>query len=139
MMGPNPAFMNASKLTPQELALLNSFNLSVTMNMNDFSIQDRINRAVRELSKLTTTEDKDRLAFSSDSTYSDLRRVISTKILGNKDLLNLPVMSLLSPAFPILPGGGPLPMLPTGAQQPNLAAHFPQIPKVQEQPQLSHR
>ena len=39
------------------------------MNMNDFSIQDRINRAVRELTKLTTTEDKDRLAFSSDSTY----------------------------------------------------------------------
>ena len=111
MMGPNPAFMNASKLTPQELTLLNSFNLSFTMNMQDFSIQDRINRAVRELSKLTATEDKDRLAF----TYQDLRRIISTKILGNKDLLNLPVMSLLSPAFPIMPGSGPLPIIPAGA------------------------
>ena len=115
MMGPNPAFMNASKLTPQELTLLNSFNLSFTMNMQDFSIQDRINRAARELSKLTATEDKDRLAFSSDSTYQDLRRIISTKILGNKDLLNLPVMSLLSPAFPIMPGSGPLPIIPAGA------------------------
>jgi hypothetical protein len=136
MMGPNPAFMNASKLTPQELALLNSFNLSFTMNMQDFSIQDRINRAVRELSKLTATEDKDRLAFSSDSTYQDLRRIISTKILGNKDLLNLPVMSLLSPGFPIMPGGGPLPIIPAGAQLPTLPL---QIPRVQEQPQVSHR
>jgi len=137
MMGPNPAFMNASKLTPQELALLNSFNLSFTMNMQDFSIQDRINRAVRELSKLTATEDKDRLAFSSDSTYQDLRRIISTKILGNKDLLNLPVMSLLSPAFPIMPGGGPLPIIPAGAQLPTLPLQIPR--GVQEQPQVSHR
>jgi hypothetical protein len=137
MMGPNPAFMNASKLTPQELALLNSFNLSFTMNMQDFSIQDRINRAVRELSKLTATEDKDRLAFSSDSTYQDLRGIISTKILGNKDLLNLPVMSLLSPAFPIMPGGGPLPIIPAGAQLPTLPLQIPR--GVQEQPQVSHR
>jgi len=137
MMGPNPAFMNASKLTPQELALLNSFNLSFTMNMQDFSIQDRINSAVRELSKLTATEDKDRLAFSSDSTYQDLRRIISTKILGNKDLLNLPVMSLLSPAFPIMPGGGPLPIIPAGAQLPTLPLQIPR--GVQEQPQVSHR
>jgi hypothetical protein len=137
MMGPNPAFMNASKLTPQELTLLNSFNLSFTMNMQDFSIQDRINRAVRELSKLTATEDKDRLAFSSDSTYQDLRRIISTKILGNKDLLNLPVMSLLSPAFPIMPGGGPLPIIPAGAQLPTLPLQIPR--GVQEQPQVSHR
>jgi len=137
MMGPNPAFMNASKLTPQELALLNSFNLSFTMNMQDFSIQDRINRAVRELSKLTATEDKDRLAFSSDSTYQDLRRIISTKILGNKDLLNLPVMSMLSPAFPIMPGGGPLPIIPAGAQLPTLPLQIPR--GVQEQPQVSHR
>jgi hypothetical protein len=137
MMGPNPAFMNASKLTPQELTLLNSFNLSFTMNMQDFSIQDRINRAVRELSKLTATEDKDRLAFSSDSTYQDLRRIISTKILGNKDLLNLPVMSMLSPAFPIMPGGGPLPIIPAGAQLPTLPLQIPR--GVQEQPQVSHR
>jgi hypothetical protein len=52
MMGPSPAFMNASKITPQELAILNGFQISLSMNMQDLTIQDRFNRAVRELSKL---------------------------------------------------------------------------------------
>lgn len=88
------------------------------MNMQDVTIQDRFNRAVKELSKLVSSEDKDRLAFSSDNTYEDLRRIVNDRILANKDMLALPVIQLLPPAFPILPGGGAMPMMPTGP-------HFP--------------
>jgi hypothetical protein len=38
MMGPNPAFIGASKLTGQELGLLNQFNLNLSMNMQDATI-----------------------------------------------------------------------------------------------------
>jgi hypothetical protein len=38
MMGPNPTFLTASKLTPQELALINQFNLNLSMNMQDATI-----------------------------------------------------------------------------------------------------
>ena len=73
---------------------------------------------MKELSKLASSEDKDRLAFSSDKTYEDLRRIVNDKILANKDLLALPIIQLLPPAFPILSGGGAMAMMPT-------VPHFP--------------
>lgn len=54
MMGPNPAFMAASKLTPQEIALLSQFNIGLSMNMQDVTVKDRISRAVKELVKLSS-------------------------------------------------------------------------------------
>jgi hypothetical protein len=71
--------------------------------MQDVTIQDRLNRVVKELGKLASSQDKDKLGFSSHSTYEDLRRIFTEKLLGNKDLLSLPVISLLSPAFPMIP------------------------------------
>ena len=61
--------------------------------------------------------EKEKLAFSSDSTYEDLRALFRDKLVSNKDLLNLPVISLLSPAFPLLPSGTGMPILPLGGQQ----------------------
>ena len=74
---------------------------------------------MKELSKLASSEDKDRLSFSSDNTYEDLRRILNERILSNKDLLALPVIQLLQPTFPILPGAGAMTMMPTGPHFPS--------------------
>lgn len=94
------------------MALLGQFSLNLSMNMQDVTVQDRINRVVKELAKLASTQDKDKLAFSSDSTYEDLRKIFTDKLLGNKDLLSLPVISLLAPSFPMMPSASGMPILP---------------------------
>ena len=52
MMGPNPVFVQHSKLTLAELQVLHYFLMNITVNMLDLTVEDRLKRAVSELSKL---------------------------------------------------------------------------------------
>ncbi len=108
-MGPNQMFLQASKLSSPEFIALHQFYLSMTMNFQDLTIEDRLKRASNELLKLVQSGHPG----SSDKTYDVLKSALTTKILNNKDTLNLPIVSLMAPALSFLSPGTGMQMLPT--------------------------
>jgi hypothetical protein len=51
-----------------------------------------LNRAVKELAKIASSGNSDRVAFSSNTTYDDLRKLLTDKLWNNKDILSLPMI-----------------------------------------------
>lgn len=78
-----------------ELSLLNAFIMNLNVNLKDTSVEGKLKRAVQELNKLVHSglsaekTEPQRLPFSSDHTYEDVRKILTDKILNNNDLLGL--------------------------------------------------
>lgn len=117
-MGPHPTFIQLSKLTLPEVALLQQFNMFVTMNLHDQTVEDRFKRAVQELTKLAQSVEPSKsdvkLPFA-DFTYNQLRILLTEKILNNRELLaqspvafQTPMMMPPMGLIPTVAGGAPM-------------------------------
>jgi hypothetical protein len=114
-MGISPAFVLLSKATPQELQVLQQFYFNLVLNFNDLTVEQRLKRTEQELTKLmrgvhevgSIESPKEEKFLSTDFTYDQIRRVITERILNNKDLITNSVnFHLMAPAqsATMLPG-----------------------------------
>jgi hypothetical protein len=93
--GVNPIFNQHAKLTMQELQLLHAFTMNLNVSVNDTNVEVKLKRAVQELNKLVHSGlsaekvEPQRLPFSNEHTYEDVRKILTNKILNNSDLIGL--------------------------------------------------
>jgi hypothetical protein len=92
----------------------------------DRSINDRLKRVEGELLSLVQSAvepgkgDQKISHFPFDITYNGIRRLLTDKILNNKDLLGTPPIFQLPPTYgmPIMPAGAALTQLPQQVVSP---------------------
>jgi len=116
LMGINPSFKEHSHLSLPDLTLLQQFYFSITMNVQDLTVEAKLKRAQDELLKVIHSA-------SDDSIYGQVRRLLTEGIVKNKDVLSQ------NPTFPIVQHNLLLQGVPMVAPQgfPNAQA-FAQMP-----------
>lgn len=142
-MGVPPHFVHASHMNQQELMVMQQFYFNIVMNMQDLTVEQRLKRAEYELSKLIHSQEPghadDKFSGNPEFTYQQIKKILTERILTNRDILNHSHSFQIMTPGPLLTGPSPFASSPApqsifGGAPVSHAAQQPVQPQQQIAP-----